>query len=129
MTTQTITKTTPPEWLLAFWKDIDDKTFGKEFNLMARSPVFLVQKLLPLMNRGGSIILVSSAMHVMGIANHTTYAATKRPCAPTRVHVAAACEPLVRFSDDRYTFANVHYKCSRICIGFRKSESKIEVYL
>jgi hypothetical protein len=32
MTTLTITKTTPPEWLLAFWKEIDDKTFGKGFD-------------------------------------------------------------------------------------------------
>jgi NAD(P)-dependent dehydrogenase (short-subunit alcohol dehydrogenase family) len=51
--------------------------FDKTFNLMARAPVFLVQKLLPLMNRGGSIILVSSAMHLMGIPNHTAYAASK----------------------------------------------------
>ena len=58
-------------------EDITPEHFDKNFNLMARAPVFLVQKLLPLMTRGGSIILVSSAMHVMGIANHTTYAATK----------------------------------------------------
>lgn len=51
--------------------------FDKAFNLMARGPVFLVQKLLPLMGGGGSIILVSSAMHVMGIPGHTAYAATK----------------------------------------------------
>jgi NAD(P)-dependent dehydrogenase (short-subunit alcohol dehydrogenase family) len=51
--------------------------FDKTFNLMARAPVFLVQKLLPLMNRNGSIILVSSAIHLMGIPNHTAYAATK----------------------------------------------------
>ena len=51
--------------------------FDRTFNLNARAPVFLVQKLLPLMTNGGSIILVSSAMHVMGIANHTAYAATK----------------------------------------------------
>jgi NAD(P)-dependent dehydrogenase (short-subunit alcohol dehydrogenase family) len=44
---------------------------------MARGPVFLVQKLLPLMTRGGSIVLVSSAMHLMGIPGHTAYAATK----------------------------------------------------
>jgi NAD(P)-dependent dehydrogenase (short-subunit alcohol dehydrogenase family) len=36
-----------------------------------------VNKLLPLMTDGGSIILVSSAMHVMGIPGHTAYAATK----------------------------------------------------
>src|SRR5258707_4994071 len=32
MTTLTITKTTPPEWLLAFWKEIDDKTFAEGFD-------------------------------------------------------------------------------------------------
>jgi NAD(P)-dependent dehydrogenase (short-subunit alcohol dehydrogenase family) len=47
--------------------------FDRTFNLNARAPVFLVQKLLPLMTGGGSIILVSSAMHVMGIPGHTTY--------------------------------------------------------
>jgi len=31
-TTRTMTKTEPPEWLLAFWKEIDDKTFGKGFD-------------------------------------------------------------------------------------------------
>src|SRR5580693_942692 len=34
MTTLTVTKTTPPEWLLAFWKEIDDKTFGKGFECL-----------------------------------------------------------------------------------------------
>ena len=51
--------------------------FDWVFNLNARAPVFLVQKLLPLMTGGGSIILVGSAMHVMGIPCHTAYAATK----------------------------------------------------
>lgn len=51
--------------------------FDKTFNLNARGPVFLVQKLLPLMRNGGSIVLVGSAMHVMGIPGHTAYAATK----------------------------------------------------
>lgn len=51
--------------------------FDKVFNLNARAPVFLVQKLLPFMRPGGSIILVGSGMHVMGIAGHTAYAATK----------------------------------------------------
>lgn len=51
--------------------------FDDTFHLNARGPVFLVQKLLPLMRTGGSIILVSSAMHLMGIAGHTAYAATK----------------------------------------------------
>lgn len=56
---------------------ITPEHFDKTFNLMARGPVFLVQKLLPLMTGGGSIVLVSSAMHLMGIPGHTAYAATK----------------------------------------------------
>jgi len=56
---------------------ITPEHFDKAFNLMARGPVFLVQKQLPMMTRGGSIVLVSSAMHVMGIPGHTAYAATK----------------------------------------------------
>jgi hypothetical protein len=35
METSTWKKTTPPEWLLAFWKEIDDKTFGKGFDCFA----------------------------------------------------------------------------------------------
>jgi hypothetical protein len=35
MTTMTMTKTAPPDWLLAFWKEIDDKTFGKGFDCFA----------------------------------------------------------------------------------------------
>jgi hypothetical protein len=31
-TKMTFTKTLPPEWLLAFWKEIDDKTFGQGFD-------------------------------------------------------------------------------------------------
>lgn len=56
---------------------ITPEHFDKAFNLMARGPVFLVQKLLRLMTGGGSIILVSSAMHLMGIPGHTAHAATK----------------------------------------------------
>ena len=29
---RTFTKTAPPQWLLDFWKEIDDKTFGAGFN-------------------------------------------------------------------------------------------------
>jgi hypothetical protein len=43
MTTQEntvpFTKTVPPEWLLAFWKEIDDKTFGKGFDCFAEDAV------------------------------------------------------------------------------------------
>jgi hypothetical protein len=39
MTTITFTKTAPPEWLLAMWKEIDDKTFGKGFDCLDENDV------------------------------------------------------------------------------------------
>ena len=58
-------------------QDITPEHYDRVFALNARAPLFLVQKLLPMMGPGGSIILVSSAMHYMGLANHSAYAATK----------------------------------------------------
>ncbi len=57
--------------------EITEEHYDRTFDLNAKAPLFLVQKMLPMMARGGSIILVSSAMHTMGLANHSTYAATK----------------------------------------------------
>lgn len=56
---------------------ITEDHYDRTFELNAKAPLFLVQKLLPMMGQGGSIILVASAMHYMGLANHSTYAATK----------------------------------------------------
>jgi hypothetical protein len=39
MTTLTFTKTAPPEWLLAMWKEIDDKTFGEGLDCFAENAV------------------------------------------------------------------------------------------
>jgi hypothetical protein len=36
--TLTFTKMAPPEWLLAFWKGIDDKTFGQGLTAWWRMP-------------------------------------------------------------------------------------------
>lgn len=58
-------------------REITEEHFDRTFNLMAKGPLFLTQKMLPMMGRGGSIILVASAIHYMGLANHSTYAATK----------------------------------------------------
>ena len=57
--------------------EITPDHYDRTFALNARAPLFLVQKMLPMMGSGGSIILVSSAMHYMGLPNHSTYAATK----------------------------------------------------
>ena len=39
MDTITFTKTVAPAWLLAMWKEIDDKTFGKGFDCFAENAV------------------------------------------------------------------------------------------
>ena len=37
--TVTFTKKVPPQWLLAFWKEIDDKTFGKGFDCFTKDAI------------------------------------------------------------------------------------------
>jgi NAD(P)-dependent dehydrogenase (short-subunit alcohol dehydrogenase family) len=51
--------------------------YDKTFNINARGAFFTVQKALPLLNDGASIILVSSCVHLKGIPQYTVYAATK----------------------------------------------------
>ena len=51
--------------------------FDKTFDINARAVFFTVQKALPLMPDGGSIVLVSSSLHVKGLPMHGTYSATK----------------------------------------------------
>jgi NAD(P)-dependent dehydrogenase (short-subunit alcohol dehydrogenase family) len=51
--------------------------FDKTFNINTRGTFFTVQKALPLINDGGSIILVSSCVQTKGIPQYTVYAATK----------------------------------------------------
>lgn len=51
--------------------------FDKTFDLNVRGVVFAVQKALPLMGRGGSIILTSSIVAAKGLPAHGVYGATK----------------------------------------------------
>ncbi|MET0704211.1 MAG: SDR family oxidoreductase, partial [Mycobacterium sp.] len=51
--------------------------FDKLFNTNARGTYFTVQKAVPLMSDGGSIILMSSGMNVKGFPSYGVYAATK----------------------------------------------------
>lgn len=51
--------------------------FDKTFDLNVRGVLFAVQKALPLMGRGGSIILTSSIVAAKGLPAHGVYGATK----------------------------------------------------
>lgn len=51
--------------------------FDKTFGINARGTFFSVQKALPLIRDGGSIVFVSSGTHLKGMPFYITYAATK----------------------------------------------------
>ncbi len=51
--------------------------FDRTFGVNARGTFFTVQKALPLLRAGGSIVLVSSCISTMGIPMYTTYGATR----------------------------------------------------
>jgi NAD(P)-dependent dehydrogenase (short-subunit alcohol dehydrogenase family) len=61
-------------------KTLADSTpehFDKTFGINARGTFFTVRKALPLLRNGGAVVLVSSAVHLIGVPVYTTYAATK----------------------------------------------------
>ena len=58
-------------------KDVTPEHYDRTFNINARGTFFTVQKALPLLRNGGSIVLVSSVASVKGIPFYATYSATK----------------------------------------------------
>jgi NAD(P)-dependent dehydrogenase (short-subunit alcohol dehydrogenase family) len=58
-------------------EQVTPEHFDKTFGINARGTYFTVQKAVPLMRGGGSIVLVSSGLHLKGLPEHGTYAATK----------------------------------------------------
>ena len=56
---------------------ITEENFDATFDLNARGTLFTVQKALPLMRDGGSVIVVGSIAGYTGIPGYTTYSATK----------------------------------------------------
>ncbi|WP_158803175.1 MULTISPECIES: SDR family NAD(P)-dependent oxidoreductase [unclassified Acidisoma] len=57
--------------------DLSEAHYDKTMDINVKGVVFTVQKALPLMSRGGSIVVVSSIINVKGVAAHGTYAAAK----------------------------------------------------
>lgn len=57
--------------------EITEAQFDKCFGINVRGTLFTVQKALPLMASGGSIVLNGSMVSVQGIPGFTVYAATK----------------------------------------------------
>ena len=56
---------------------VNEEMFDNQFNINVKGLYFNVQKALPLMKHGGSIILTTSAADQTGSSNTSVYAATK----------------------------------------------------
>lgn len=57
--------------------DVDEGAYDREFDLNVKGVFFTVQKILPLMKKGGAIILLASAVNAKGAASGTLYFASK----------------------------------------------------
>jgi NAD(P)-dependent dehydrogenase (short-subunit alcohol dehydrogenase family) len=57
--------------------DVTEAHFDHTFSVNARGTFFTVQKALPFLNDGASIVLVSSILHFKGFADYTVYGASK----------------------------------------------------
>jgi NAD(P)-dependent dehydrogenase (short-subunit alcohol dehydrogenase family) len=57
--------------------EISPEHFDKTFGINTKGLLFTVQKALPLMRQGGSIILVASIASVKAMPSYTTYSASK----------------------------------------------------
>jgi NAD(P)-dependent dehydrogenase (short-subunit alcohol dehydrogenase family) len=58
-------------------ESITEANYDEMFNLNAKGPIFAVQKLAPLINRGGSIVFTTSIANVKGMPGNVAYGAAK----------------------------------------------------
>ncbi|RKE38274.1 NAD(P)-dependent dehydrogenase (short-subunit alcohol dehydrogenase family) [Paraburkholderia sp. BL23I1N1] len=57
--------------------NVTEAVYDEMFNLNAKGPFFAVQKLAPLINRGGAVVLTTSVANVKGLPGQATYGAAK----------------------------------------------------
>ena len=58
-------------------ESLTEAVYDEMFNLNAKGPFFAVQKLAPLINRGGSVVLTTSIANVKGMPGNAAYGAAK----------------------------------------------------
>ncbi|HME40390.1 MAG TPA: SDR family oxidoreductase [Steroidobacteraceae bacterium] len=58
-------------------ESVTEAIYDEMFNLNAKGPFFAVQKLAPLISRGGSVVLTTSIANVKGLPGQATYGAAK----------------------------------------------------
>jgi NAD(P)-dependent dehydrogenase (short-subunit alcohol dehydrogenase family) len=58
-------------------EDITEETFDTQFGINVKGVLFGVQKALPYLEKGSSVLLTTSVLNQMGMPNSSVYAATK----------------------------------------------------
>jgi uncharacterized protein GlcG (DUF336 family) len=113
MNTITLTKTAPPEWLLAMWKEIDDKTFGKGFDCFAVKETCMIKSVVVALTLSAcaSIVLPSSAAAQVAESGYSLPLGLAVEAATTAID---ACEakgwPVSAFVVDTSGVIKVHLK-------------------
>ncbi len=75
-------------------ESMTEAVYDEMFNLNAKGPLFVMQKLTPLINRGGSIVLTTSIANVKGMPGNATYGAAKAALRSFARTLAAELIPL-----------------------------------
>src|SRR5271154_7158904 len=71
---------------------VTEAIYDEMFNLNAKGPFFAVQKLAPLINRGGAVVLTTSVANVKGMAGLAAYGGAK-----AALRHSLGCSPLSFF--------------------------------
>ncbi len=59
------------------FESMTEAVYDEMFNLNAKGPIFAMQRLAPLIHRGGSVVLTTSISNVKGMPGQTAYAGAK----------------------------------------------------
>jgi len=73
---------------------VTEAIYDEMFNLNAKGPLFAVQKFVPLINRGGSVVLTTSIANVKGMPGQSAYGAAKAALRSFARTLAAELIPL-----------------------------------
>ena len=71
-------------------ESITEAVYDEMFNLNAKGPLFAVQKLAPLMNRGGAVVLTTSIANVKGMPGNAAYGGAAKAALRSFARVLAA---------------------------------------
>ena len=81
-------------------ESMTEAVYDEMFNLNTKGPFFAVQKLAPLINRGGSIVFTTSIANVKGMPGQLAYGAPRLRCDPLLGRSPPSCF-LTRFASTR----------------------------